>query len=63
MSSLVAGFSVRMRKRATSTQGETTLGSEVSGEKRLRRSDLDEEAQKSPTIIAMDSPERAFDAL
>ena len=44
MSSLVVGFSVRMRKWAASTQGETTPGSEVSDEKSLKRSDLDEEA-------------------
>ena len=44
-------------------QGETTPGSEVSNEKRSRRSDPDEEAQKSPGIIVVDSPDQAFDAL
>ena len=44
MSSLIVGFAARMRKWAASTQGETTSGSEVSDEKRLKRSDLDEEA-------------------
>ena len=44
MFSLASGFAVRIRKRAASTQGETTPGSEVSGRERLRRSGLEEES-------------------
>ena len=40
MSSLAARFATQMRKRATSAQGETTLGSGVPSDKRLKRSDL-----------------------
>ena len=42
---------------------DTTLGFEVSGEKRPNWFGLDEEAQKSPTVITMDSLERASDVL
>ena len=63
MSSLAAGFVVRMRKRAASTQEETTLGSEVPGGKRPKRSGPNAETQKSPTIFTVNSPERASDAL
>ena len=37
MSNLADGFTVRMCNRATSAQGETTPGSEVSDDKLLRR--------------------------
>ena len=57
MSSLDVGFPARMRKRAMSAQGETTPGSKVSGGKRPKQFSLDEKAQRSPVIIAMDSPE------
>ena len=57
MSSLAIEFSARMRKRATSAQGETTPGFEVSGGKCPKQSGPDEEAQKSMAIITMDSPE------
>ena len=40
---------------------ETTPGFEVSGGKRTKRSCPDEEAQNSPTVIIVDSPERALD--
>ena len=63
MSSLVVGFVIRMRKRATSAQGETTPGFEVSGEKRPKWSGLDEEVQKSSTVVTVDSPEQASGAL
>ena len=63
MSSVATGFVMRMRKWATSAQGETTPGSEVSGNKRPKRSDPNEEAQKSPTIITVDSPKRASDVV
>ena len=52
-----------MRKQAVSFRGETTPSSEVSGGKRPKRSSLDEEAKKSPTVITVDSPERASDVL
>ena len=63
MSSLANGFALRMCKRATSIEGETTLGSEASSGKCPKRSGPGEEAQKGMTAIAVDSPERAFDAL
>ena len=44
MSNLVASFTTRMRKRATSSQGETTPGFEVPDDKRPKRSSLDGEA-------------------
>ena len=44
MSSLDAGFTTRMRKRAASDQRETTSGSKGLGSKRLKWSSLDEEA-------------------
>ena len=63
MSSLAVGFAMRMRKQDVSAQGETTPGSEVPRGKRPKRSGLDEEVQKSPTVVTLDSPERASDAL
>ena len=63
MSSLAVGFATRMRKRAASSHGGTTLGFEVSSEKRPKRSGLDEKAQKSPAIVTMDSLEQGSDAL
>ena len=63
MSNLAARFSARMRKRAVSTQGETTLSFEASSGKHLKRYGLDEEAQKSPTVIIVNSLERASDSL
>ena len=62
MSSLDTGFVARMRKRATSAQGETTPGFEVLGEKRSKWSGLDEKVHNSPTIVSLDSLERVFDA-
>ena len=50
-----------MRKRATSAQGETTPGSEGPCEKCLKQSGLNEEVQKIPTIVTLDSPKRASD--
>ena len=63
MSSLVTGFAAPMRKRVASAQGETTPDSDVPGGKRPKWSGPDEEAQKSPTVITVDSSERAYDAL
>ena len=63
MSNLTAELVAWMCKRATSTQGETTPGSKVPGGKRLKRFGLDEEVQKSPAVITVDSLERAPDAL
>ena len=47
MSSLAFGFVARMCKRPASAQEEITLGFEVPGGKRLKRSSLDEDVQKS----------------
>ena len=47
MSSLATRFAVKMRKRATNTQGEATHDSEGPGGKRSRRSDPEEETQKT----------------
>ena len=58
MSSLAVGFSLRMRKRAASAQGETTPSFEVLGSKHLKRSSLNDEVQRSPTLVALDSPEQ-----
>ena len=51
MSSFAVGFSTQMCKRAMSAQGENTPDSEVSGEKCLKRSGLDEEAQRRKIIL------------
>ena len=40
---------------SASAQGETTSGSEVSCRERPKGSSLDEEAQKSPIVITVDS--------
>ena len=63
MSSLAARFATRICKRAVSAQGKTTPCSEVPGGKRSKRSGLDEEVQKSPTVVSLDSPQQASDAL
>ena len=63
MSNLVVGFAAWMRKRPMSAQGETSPSSKVLGGKRLKWSSPDGEAQKSPTVITVDCPERAPDAL
>ena len=62
MSSLAVGFAARMRKRATSAQGETTPGFEVPGGKRPKWSGLNEEIQKCLIVITSDSLERASSA-
>ena len=51
------------RGYASGAQGETTPGSEVSGGKCPKWSGLDEEAQKSLTVITVDSPKRVPNAL
>ena len=63
MSNLSVRFAARMRKRVASSQGETTPSSKVSDIKRLKQTGPDEKAQKSPTVVTVDSPERASDAL
>ena len=63
MSSLIAGFDARMRKQATSAQRKTTSGFEEPDDKQPKRSGPDGEVQKSPTMIIVDSPERAPSAL
>ena len=63
MSSLFVGFATRMRKRAVSSQGGTTLISKVSCGKSPKRFSLDGEAQDSLAIITVDSMEWASDAL
>ena len=57
-----SGFSARMHKRAVSVQGETTPSIEASSGKRPKLTSIDEEAQKSPAVINVDSQDRAFDA-
>ena len=51
MSSFAVGFSAQMCKRVMSAQGENTPDYEVFGEKCPKRSGLDEEAQRSKTIL------------
>ena len=63
MSSLAAGFTAQIHKRAASAHREITSGSKGPGGKCLKWYSLYEKAQKSPTVITMDSPERAIDAL
>ena len=63
MSSLDVGFAARMRKRVASDQRETTLGSEVPGDKRPKQSGLNEAFQKFPVVITLNSLEQASDAL
>ena len=55
MSSLAADFTAWMGKRAASAQGETTLGCEVPGDKRPKWFGPNDEAQKSPIVITVDS--------
>ena len=57
MSSLAARFATQMRKRAANSQGEATPGSEGPDGKHSRRSDPKEETQKSPAVVAVNSPE------
>ena len=52
MFSLAAGFSTRRRKQPTTLEGVATSSS---GEKRPRRSPLDEEAQKDGAIVLVES--------
>ena len=59
MFSLTAILTLRMCKRATSSQGETASDFEVSGGKRPKRSDLDEEARKSLAVIVVDPHNQA----
>ena len=63
MSNLVAEFAVRMRKRAASSQGETTPGFEVPSDKSPKWSGSDGEAQDNLTVITVDSPEQSLDTL
>ena len=56
VASLVAGFFAWMHERAVSAQGETTPGSRVLDGKCPKRSGLNEEVQKSPMVIILDSP-------
>ena len=56
MSCLILGFVARMRKQAASSQGLAAPSDEVLGGKRPKLAGLDEEAQKNPEVINMDSP-------
>ena len=62
MYGLVSGFAMRMSKQVASAQGEDAPSSEVPGGKSPKLSDPNEEAQKSPTIISVDSLDQAFNA-
>ena len=57
MSSLIVGFSIRIRKIAANAREGTTLDLEVQGHKRSRPSRSDEEVQVDPAMIAMDTLE------
>ena len=46
-----------------SAQWETTPGSKVSSRKSPKLFHVDEESQRSPKVIVVESPERASDAL
>ena len=58
MSSLAAEFAARMRKQVVDAHGESTPSSEGLSDKCSRLSSPEEEAQKSPTVIVVDSPEQ-----
>ena len=62
MSSITARFATRMCKWAASTQRETIPESEVPGGKCPQRSGLNDEVQRSPIVVTLDSPEQASDA-
>ena len=62
MSCLVLGFDARMRKQEASAQGLAAPSDEVLGGKHPKLADPDEEAEKNPAVINMDSPNRASDA-
>ena len=62
MSSITTRFATQLHKRAASTQRETILGFEFPGDKRLKRSGLNDEVQRSLTVVTLDSPEQASDA-
>ena len=55
MSCLVSDFAARMRKRVSNAQGLIAPGSEVPSGKHPKLTGLDEEAQKSPVVINVDS--------
>ena len=63
MFSLAAGCVARMRKRATSAQGETNPDSKGPNGKHFKQSGSVEEFQISPVVISVDSPERALGTL
>ena len=52
-----------MSKRAASAQGETTPNFEILGSKHPKRSSLNDEVRRSPTLVALDSSEQTSDAL
>ena len=57
MSSLATRFVAQMRKRVASAQWETILDSKVPSGKRPKWYGLEEEVQKSSTIVTLDSLE------
>ena len=59
MSNLATRFVMQRPIQDASAQGEPTLDSEVPSGKHQKRSGPNEEAQKSPTVITIDSPEQA----
>ena len=61
--SLSAGFSTRMHKRASSTQEETILDSEVPDGKCPKWSSLNDKVQRGLTVVTLDSLEQASNAL
>ena len=63
MSSLTVGFATQMHKRAVGSQGETTPTSKGPDGKHLKPIGPAKEVQISPTVISVDSPDRALGAL
>ena len=61
MSSLVAGFTMRMHKRDASAQEETTPDLKVPSDKRSRLFGLDEEVQDDLAVITVDSSEQVLE--
>ena len=62
MSGLVAGFAIRMRKRAANAQEGTTPSLKVPGDKHPRASISEDKVQDNPVVIAVDSLVQVLEA-
>ena len=62
MSSLIIGFTAQMHKRVANSQEGTAPNLEISGDICPRSSRSEEEVQAVPTVINVESQERALEA-